>query len=324
MYFAMKTLFAQLSITILLALPGPGARAQDSFITIGTGSTAGLYYGVGQTLCRILSGQTPATSKRCYAIATNGSQDNIERLVAGKLQWGLAQSDTQSQAVKGQGVFKQPLTDLRAVAWLYTEPLAIVVRRDANVKTLSDLKGKRVNIGPTGSGQHGLGMRLFQALGFTPEDLARISQLPPAKHGDALCSQQIDAFLYVIAHPATNISAPLQDCQAQLIGLDPTTIERMVRQDASLQKALIPGGTYASQPLDTWTIGPAATLLTSKTLSEQQVYEATQVVFENLDALRAVHPALSGLKPKTMAQAPHGAPLHPGAARYYRSQGWLP
>lgn len=302
---------------------GHQALAQDSLVSIGTGGTTGLYYAVGQTLCRIVQEKMATQPVRCYAVSTSGSADNIKRLQAGTLFAGMAQSDTQAQAVKGVGVFLSPQANLRSIASLYGEPLVVMVRPDAGLRTLKDLKGQRINIGPSGSGQHSLGVLLFDALGFSKDDMRQATRLGPDVHASALCSRQIDAFLYAIAHPSTNILAAAQDCNAQLLSLDNEVIQAITGTNSALRSAEIPAGTYPNNANAIRTLGPVATLVTSSAQSEEAIYRFTKVMFENLQTLRDVHPALKTLDPQAMTRDGLAAPLHPGAQRYYREQGWL-
>lgn len=309
-------------LTALLLTLNPAA-AQTNFITIGTGSTSGLYYAVGQSLCAASLKQQSQGKTRCYAVNTEGSAFNIKEVLRGSLMFGLAQSDTQYDAVKGQGGFKQAQTELRSIVSLYTEPLVVMVQANSNVRKFAALKGQRINIGPVGSGQYTTGLRIFDALGFSSQDRINVSNLGSDKHGAALCSGRIDAFIFSVGHPASNISVPAEDCKAQLLPIDAELIKVMMAKYPQYAPALIPANTYKNNPVDTPTFGPLATLITSNEQPEAVVYQFTHALFEQIDLLKRTHPSLINLDNKSMISRGLSAPLHPGAVRYYRERGWL-
>lgn len=310
-------------ILIYLLLMANPAKAQTNFITIGTGSTSGLYYAVGQTLCAISLKQQSLEQTRCYAVSTVGSAFNIKEVLSRNLMFGFAQSDTQDDAVKGQGGFKQAQTELRSIVSLYTEPLAVLLQAKSNVRKFAALKGQRINIGPVGSGQYATGLRLFDTLGFSSQDRINVTHLGADKHGSALCSDRIDAFVFSVGHPASNISAPTEDCKAQLLPIDAELRKVILAKYPQYAPAVIPANTYKNNPVDTPTFGPLATLVTSSAQPDAVVYQFTRGLFEHIDFLEKTHPALINLAPKTMISRGLSASLHPGAVRYYRERGWL-
>lgn len=176
-----------------LALGAGAAVAQDKkFISIGTGGVTGVYYPVGGAICRLVNQGRRDHGIRCSAESTGGSVENVNFIKAGDLDFGVAQSDVQYNAVHGTAQFKSGAVDtLRAVFSLHPEPFTVVARKESGVKKFEDLKGKRVNIGNPGSGQRALMDLLMEKYGWKQSDFKVASELKPAEQGAALCDNNI-------------------------------------------------------------------------------------------------------------------------------------
>ncbi len=155
----------------------PAAQAQQKYITIGTGGVTGVYYAAGGAICRLVNKDRKMHGIRCSVESTGGSVFNINTIKAGELDMGVAQSDVHFNAAKGLGQFQKDgaYADLRAVMSLHPEPFTVLARKEANVKSFADFKGKRFNIGNPGSGTQSSMLELLGAMGWKPQDfLARI------------------------------------------------------------------------------------------------------------------------------------------------------
>jgi hypothetical protein len=321
----MRIPFKSVGIALAIALlsPAPAAFAQQKFITIGTGGVTGVYYAVGGAICRLMNKDRATTHLRCSVESTGGSAYNVNAIKDGDLDFGMAQSDVQYQGYKGAGSFKTPFSDMRAVFSVHPEPFTLVARKDANIHSFADLKGKRVNIGNPGSGTRAAMMDLLAAMHMKTSDFALASELKADEHGAALCDNKIDAFFYGVGHPSANIQDPTTTCGAQLVSITGPVIDKLVKEHSYFGYATIPGGMYANNPQDTHTYGVLATLVTSSKVPANVVYELTKAVFENFDEFKKLHPAFAHLDPKHMIADGLTAPLHEGAARYYREKGWI-
>ena len=302
------------------ALP---AAAQQKFVTIGTGGVTGVYYAVGGAICRLVNKDRAKHNVRCSVESTGGSVYNVNTIKAGELDFGLAQSDVQYQAYKGEGAMKEPYADLRAVFSVHPEPFTLVARPEANVKSFADLKGKRVNIGNPGSGTRAAMDELLAAEKMKVGDFALASELKADEHGPALCDNKIDAFFYGVGHPSANIQDPTTACGAKLVPLTGPAIDTLVKTKPYYAYATIPGKLYANNPDPTRTYGVLATVVTSSKVPADVVYLVTKAVFDNLDEFKKLHPAFANLDPKTMVKDGLSAPLHEGAARYFKEKGLL-
>ncbi len=320
-----KALAASLaSAALALALLAPtAATAQQKFITIGTGGVTGVYYAVGGAICRLVNKDRAKHGIRCSVESTGGSVYNVNTIKAGELDFGLAQSDVQYQGYKGTGPMKEAYGDLRAVMSVHPEPFTVVVRKEANIKSFADFKGKRLNVGNPGSGTRSAMDELLTALNMKISDFALASELKADEHGPALCDNKIDGFFYGVGHPSANIQDPTTACGAKLVPLTGPAIDALVAKSPYYAKASIPGGLYTGNPDPTPTYGVLATIVTSSKVSADSVYLVTKAVFENFDEFKKLHPAFANLDAKHMIADGLSAPLHEGAARYYKEKGWI-
>ena len=299
-------------------------QAQQKFVTIGTGGVTGVYYAAGGAICRLVNKDRNEHGIRCSVESTGGSVYNVNTIKNGELDFGVAQSDIQYNAYKGEAQFKDNINpDLRAVFSIHPEPLTVLARADANISKFEDFKGKRFNIGNPGSGQRATLEMLLPELGMKFSDFALASELKPDEHGAALCDNKIDGFAYVVGHPAANIQDPTTTCNARLVPLVGPGIEKLIASHPYFAEVIIPGGMYNANDTDTKTFGVLATIVTSAKVPDDVVYTVTRAIFENFEDFKRLHPAFAHLDPQNMVKDGNSAPLHPGAERYYKEKGWL-
>ncbi|MGE5337789.1 MAG: TAXI family TRAP transporter solute-binding subunit [Gemmatimonadota bacterium] len=312
-----------LAFSAALLIHSPAATAEQRFVTIGTGGITGVYYAVGGAVCRLVNKDRAKTGLRCSVESTGGSAYNVNTIKVGELDFGMAQSDVQYQAYKGTGSFKEPMPEMRAVFSVHPEPFTLVARKEANIKSFADLKGKRVNVGNPGSGTRTAMEELLKAEKMSLSDFALASELKADEHGPALCDNKIDAFFYGVGHPSANIQDPTTTCGAKLVPITGPAIDQLVKEHSYYAYATIPGGMYANNPQPTQTYGVLATMVTSTKVPADVVYAITKAVFDNFDEFKKLHPAFAHLDPKHMIVDGLSAPLHEGAIRYYREKGWI-
>jgi uncharacterized protein len=315
--------FGALAFAGVLAAPG-AALAQQKFITIGTGGVTGVYYAAGGAICRLVNKDRKSHGIRCSVESTGGSVYNINTIRAGELDMGVAQSDWQYHSTNGTSTFKDQgaFKELRAVFSIHPEPFTVLVRKEANVKSFADLKGKRFNVGNPGSGTRASMEELLGALGWTTSDFALASELKADEHGAALCDNKIDGFYYGVGHPSANIQDPTTTCGAKLVSLTGPAVDKLLKGSPYYAKATIPGGLYAGNPDPTQTYGVMATFVSSSKVPSDMVYQVVKAVFENFDDFKKLHPAFAHLDPKNMIKDGLSAPLHDGAVKYYKEKGW--
>jgi len=319
-----KTLVAAAAIAAVSLTAGTSQAAQK-FISIGTGGVTGVYYPTGGAICRLVNKSRKEHGIRCSVESTGGSVYNINTIRVGELDMGVAQSDWQYHAYNGTSKFEDqgPFKELRAVFSVHAEPVTIVARKDANIKNVMDLKGKRVNIGNPGSGTRASYEVMADALGFNDDTLALATEFKSSEQSQALCDNKIDAFFFLVGHPSGSIKEATTSCEANLVAVDGPAIDKLVADNSFYRKATIPGGMYTGTDSDTSTYGVGATFVSSTKTPADTIYNVVKAVFENFDTFTKLHPAFANLKKEEMIKDALSAPLHDGAAKYYKEAGLM-
>lgn len=315
--------FAIAGLTVAAAAPSIATAKTSDFITIGTGGVTGVYYPAGGAICKFVNRNRKEHNIRCSVESTGGSAYNINTMRAGELDFGVAQSDQQFYAYKGLNQYQNQgaYTDLRAVFSLHAEALTIVARKDSGIKDFKDLKGKRVNVGNPGSGQRSTMDVVMKAYNWDNSAFSLTSELKANEQSQALCDNKIDAFVFFAGFPNGSIKEATTTCDAVLVTVNDSTVEKLIEENPYYSQVVIPGGTYTGTPKDTVTFGARATIVTPKSMSDEIVYEVTKSVFENFNTFKRLHPSFASLTKEDMATAALSAPVHPGAAKYYKEVG---
>ncbi|MDP8162851.1 TAXI family TRAP transporter solute-binding subunit [Pasteurella skyensis] len=316
--------FLKISLIAGLAMGAMSAQADEKFVTIGTGGQTGVYYVVGQSVCKLVNRTTAKTHIKCNAPSTGGSVANLNSIAGKQMQMGIAQSDWQFHAYNGTSSFKDKKNDkLRAVFSIHPEPFTVMARDDSGVKSFDDLKGKRVNVGDPGSGTRATMKVVLDAKGWTEKAFKVASELKAAEMASAMCDNNLDAISYNVGHPNGALKEAAASCDAHLVPVTGEAIDKLIADNAFYAKATIPGGLYkgSDKPVDTF--GVYATLVTSTDVDADSVYAVVKAVFDNFDRFKRLHPAFANLKEQDMIKNALSAPLHEGAVRYYKERGWL-
>lgn len=300
------------------------AGAQQKFISIGTGGVTGVYYPTGGAICRLVNKDRKEHGIRCSAESTGGSIYNINTLRTGELEFGVAQSDWQYHAYNGTSKFADQgkFEKLRAVFSVHPEPVTIIASDASGINDLTEMKGKRLNIGNPGSGTRGTWEVIEAALGWQRSDLKLAAEMKSAETGQAVCDGKIDAYFWLVGHPSALTQESLATCDAHLVNATGPEIDKLVADNPYYRKATIPAGMYNNEK-DIQTFGVGATFVSSTDVPDEVVYVVVKAVFENFDAFKKLHPAFANLKPEEMITDSLSAPLHPGAVKYYKEKGWM-
>lgn len=309
-----------------LSLAAGSALAQDQrFISLGTGGVTGVYYPVGGAICRLINQTRRDHGIRCSVESTGGSVFNVNAIRGGELEFGVVQSDVQYNAFNGAANFEEggAHEDLRSVFSLHAEPLTIVARAESGITSLDDLAGKRVNIGNPGSGQRALFELLMAEKGWDMSTFSLASELAPAEQSQALCDNNIDAFVFTVGHPAGSIQEATTSCETVIASATGEAVDSLLDQYPFYFRATIPGGMYRGTDSEVQTFGVGATIVTSANVPDEVVYVFVKSVFDEFDGFKALHPALANLDPESMVTQGGSAPMHPGAEQFYREQGWI-
>jgi uncharacterized protein len=317
--------YGLLVAAVATALLAPSTAPAEFEAVVGTGSTAGVYYRVGRAICDLVNQDTQRHGVSCRAPSTAGSVYNATGVRSGELHVGVVQSDWQYHAYEGSSAFAAagPDRDLRSVFSVHSEPFPLVARRDAGIRRLEDLVGKRVNIGNPGSGQRGTMEVVMQAMGWTEDTFLLAQELSASEMSLALCHDRIQAMVYVVGHPNAAVGKAIGLCDALIVEAVAAPIDRLVADNPFYAYTTIPGGMYSANVEDVTTFGVKATVVTSANVPDEVVATIVRAVFENFDGFRKRHPAFGYLTKEQMVSDGLSAPLHAAAEAYYREVGLL-
>lgn len=308
---------------VLLVAAAEGQAATPFPLAIGTGGVTGIYYQIGAALCRLLRDHPPAVPIDCSTEGTAGSADNVERIAAGALPLGLAQGDTLRDAVTGEGAFAgKPLDGrLRALFSPVVETFLVLTTARNWVPRVSDLRGRRINIGPPASGSEITFHQMMRARGWQPGDFGQITTIRSSLQAQALCGGLVDAVAFVAANPVPVMQEATFVCAARLVPLDREFASSMIEKNRAYVPAVVAGGVYPNNPDPTPTIGVRGVVIASADLPDEIAYIVTRTLFTRMPEFRTLHLAFAHAQPNELVDQCMFAEVHPGAARYYREAG---
>lgn len=300
----------------LISLP---AYAQQ-FINVLTGGTSGVYYPLGVSLTQIYGKAIPTA--KATVQSTKASAENLNLLQAGRGEIAFTLGDALSDAWKGdaEAGFKTPLKKLRGVASIYPNYIHLVANADSGIKSLADLKGKRVAVGAPKSGTELNARAILKAAGLGYQDFAKTEYLPFGETVELMKNRQLDATLISAGLGVAAVRDLATAIKIVIVPITPETIARI--GDAAYQPATIPAKTYEGQSDATPTVAIANFLASHEGVSSELIYAMTKAMFDNLDQMVAAHSAAKAIS-RERAAAGMPLPLHPGAEKYYREVGVL-
>jgi TRAP transporter TAXI family solute receptor len=316
-------------VTGLIFNTGPAElQAETVFVTIGSGDFSGVYFPTGLTIARMLNNKRNVYGIRATVESTRGSVSNLNAIMAGYLEFGLAQSDIQYQAVMGLAGWakKGPQEQLRAVFSIHPESLCLVAAVDGGIKTVADLKGKRINLGNPGSGQYQNSIDALQAAGLNPKSDIYAEKAKAFEAPVLLQDRRIDAFFCTVGHPSGTLqNATSGKRKVRFIPITGPGIDQMVADRNYYTQTTVPVAQFypgAENSVDVKSFGVIATLCTSSKIPDNVVYTITKEVFDNFAEFQKQHPAFEDLSKEDMVKG-LSAPLHPGTIKYFKEVGLL-
>ena len=318
-----RTIQGILLPVIVLPLAFFGCSKQ-TFVTIGTGAVTGVFYPTGGAICRMVNRESATYGIKATVESTAGSVYNVNAVLSGDLEFGVVQSDRQYQAVHGLAEWSDrgPQAALRSVFSIHPESVTLVASEGSGIRSVSDLRGRRVNIGNPGSGPLQNSRDVLEAFRLDEDDFYA-EYVKALEAPGLLQDERIDAFFYTVGHPSGNIKeATSGRIRVRLIPIRGPAVAELIRSKPYYTEAVIPRGLYpkALNTEDVETIGVRATLVTSAEVDRSVVYAVVREVFENFETFRSLHPAYATLTRERMLEG-LSAPLHPGALDYYREAG---
>jgi len=308
--------FAGLMTAVIIAVTPVAAKAQD-FINVLTGGTSGVYYPMGVALSKIYGDKIANT--RPSVQATKASVENLVLLQQGRGEIAFTLGDSLDAAWKGDedAGFKSPLKKLRGITAIYPNYVQIVASKESGIKTLADLKGKRLSVGAPKSGTELNARAILAAAGLSYKDLGKIEYLPFAESVELMKNRQLDATLQSAGLGVASIRDLATSVDIVVVEVPKAVIDKAGPPFIS---APIPANTYGGQTTDVNTAAVVNYLVTHEGVKEELVYQMTKNIFENLGDLAASHSAGKAIK---LENALDGmpVPLHPGAVRFLKEKG---
>jgi len=313
------------------------ARAQQdvTFFRILTGGTVGTYFPIGGLIANAIS--NPPGSRPCHeggscgvpglvatSVSSNGSVANVAAIAAGSAQSGFVQSDIAHWAYNGTGIYSgRPRVEvLRAIANLYPESVQIVVRKGSGIKSVRDLRGKKISLDEPGSGTLVDARLILEAFGMTEKDL-QPQYFPAQRVADSLKDGTIDGFFSVSGYPQSAVADLAATVGIELVPIEGPEVDTLIRQFTFFSAEDIPDNAYKGVA-GVKTVGVHALWVTSSKQSDELIYKVTAALWNpaTRKLLDSGHAKGREIRLETATQG-LGIPLHAGAERFYREQGLI-
>ena len=306
---------AALLIFSTVLLVGCGGSGSNKFINIATGGTAGTYYPIGGAMAEILNKAIPGMN--ASAQSTGATVANINMLKEGSVDLAIVQNDITYYAVNGTEMFKdKKVENLRGIASLYPETCQIVTLESTGIKSVADLKGKRVAVGAAGSGAEANARQILEAYGITYDDIDE-QYLSFGEAASALKDGNVDAAFVTAGFPTAAVQDITSQNKVRLLPIEADKADALIAKYPFYTKTTIPAGTYAGFDEAVPGISVMAMLVATDKVDEALGYDITKALFDNLDKLQAAHSAAKQIT-KESAKDGMSIGLNAGAERYYK------
>ena len=307
------------ALTALLFVACSSDSSSENGVTnlsIATGGTTGVYFPIGSAIAQAINTHD---DYRINTQSTGGSIANMRMVDNDEVELFLSASNTAYAGLTGDEPFDKPIDHIRAIAALYPETFQFVVRKDSGMETLYDLKGKRIAVGAPGSGTERTGRLMLEAHGITYDDITP-EFLGFGEAVTALQDQGIDAAIIGSGIPTAAVVDAAASMDIHLLTVDEDVFAEFIKDEPFVIMNTIPAGTYNGVDVDVVTAASPALLLTTEKMSEDDIYEMTKTMFENLSIVQDAHVQGKNITLETALEG-MSIPLHPGAAKYYEELG---
>lgn len=307
-----------------LAVPAVLRAQTPTSFTIATGTTGGVYYPLGGGMANILSRTIPGMSATVEV--TGGSVGNLQLLGAGRVGMGFSQVDAAVNAYEGDDRFRGKPIAIRTLAVMYTNRMQLVTTAASGIRSVADLKGKRISTGAPGSATEGMAFRLLVASGLDREkDFRSRERLSPAEGTNAIKDGKLDAYFFVSGIPTSAITDLGATPGVQLVLIDHADLAQRVvaRHGPVYFPEIIPAGTYPGQKTDNKQVSVANILVVMETMPDEQVKSVVGALWAGRKDLALVHAEGRNFTLEGQKSASAGVPWHPAAETFWRSQGAL-
>ena len=311
--FAVGAILAAAAV-LLAGCNGTSDVEGKKFLNIGTGGTAGTYYPIGGAIAEVLNKEIPGMS--ASAQSTGASVANINMLGDGEIDLATVQNDIAYYAAHGTEMFKDKKVDgLQGIASLYPETCQFVTLKSSGIKSLAELKGKRVAVGAVGSGVEANVRQILAAYGVTYNDIDA-QYLSFAEGASALKDGNVDVAVLTAGYPTASVQDIASQNPVRLLPVEEKIADDLIAEYPFYTKTVIPAGTYAGFDEEVSSVAVMAMLVAGPTVNADLGYSVTKAIFGNLDRLQAAH-AVGKQITKDTAKAGMSLPMNAGAERYF-------
>ena len=304
-----------LAVTLIFA--GQAIAKKKMFLTMGTGSPGGVYYPLGGGMAVII--EKTVEGVRCAAESTGASVENSRLVGLRETDMGMVMGSVAYKATKGLDPFKKKY-DLVALFQMYPAPEHIVTTKQSGIKSIADLKGKKVSIDVPGSGCSTQAKAILEEYGYDLEKDLKIANLSQTESVQALKDGIVDAVFFNFAYPASAVMDLAATRDIVLIPLEESLVDMLIKKYPYYLKLTIPGGTYSDVDEDVLCLGDSNVMIANKKMKKAVAYKVTRAIFENAStgkyALTNIHPIAAQLTPANAVNSP--IPLHPGSKKYFK------
>lgn len=297
------------------------APVQAQNLSIATGGTGGVYYPLGGGIAAALSKYVPGMD--ATAEVTGGSVDNLKLVGSGKPYIGMTMSDAAQDALKGEDKFKGKPLDVRTLMIMYPNRMHVVTVESTGIKSMADLKGKRVSTGSPGSATEVMAFRLIEAAGLDKDKDLKRERLGVAESVNAVKDRKLDAFFWVGGLPTAAVTdlASTPGMTIQMID-HASLVPKMNATHGNLYiEDTIPSSMYKGMAGDNKQASVMNVLVANQKMDDKTAYEIVKTIFEKRDDLIAVHKEAEQFKLENQKADASPVPFHPGAVKYFTERG---
>ena len=323
MFKYFKNIFATVAMLCMAVLvtgcggsDNPNA-AKEQFLHMATGNTSGTYYPIGGAISEILN--KDIEKMHASVQSTSGSIANLNLLKDGTVEFAIVQNDIANYALNGTEMFKDEnkhkFETLRGLATLYAESCQCVTFESSGIKSIADLKGKKVSVGAEGSGVEANARQILASYGLTYDDI-QPQYLSFSAGSKALKDGQIDAAFLTAGAPTAAVQEVAAQAPIRILGIDDEHIKALSEKYPFYKKIVIPKGTYTNLNEDVQTVSVMALLVCNDRINDDLGYQITKAIYTHLEDLKAAHPAFSGLNEKQAVEG-MSIEINGGAKKFF-------
>jgi len=310
-----------LVLVLCMTMIVPQAGAARRFVSIAAGWVTGAYFPMAGAISRIAWKHLKEDGIKVTAESSGASVANAKLIGAGDTDLAILQNDIASYAYAGKSdMFDAPIKNLLGACTLFPEHVQLIARKDSNIKSPGDLKGKKVAIGPVGSGTAENAKQILEAWGLSVADLARAEQLTAAQSADYIKDGRLDAAFFTVAVGAAVIMDTSLIVPTDVVPIAGANVDKLIKAYPFYAKQIVPGGTYKGNDTDVATVSVMAMLAARADLEDDIVYKILNAMYSDLDQLKQAHDKFKDISMED-GLVGMSIPLHPGAKKYFTEKG---